>query len=156
MIYGLQKLNGAHPTLWAAMAYLGVTSQYDWKIISGYRDSVEQESLYAIGRTTQLGSKTVTDAHGGQSAHNYGLALDVVPTLDKGVSTVTDTEHPAWRERDTLLANFPGIQPAISTSSGRDWAHVELKDWQMHKEWKNSFTVCTGILAIVALAYGAA
>jgi peptidoglycan L-alanyl-D-glutamate endopeptidase CwlK len=45
------------------------------------RTFAEQDKIYAQGRTTK-GSK-VTNARGGQSYHNYGLALDIVLVLDK-------------------------------------------------------------------------
>lgn len=40
----------------------------------GYRSITEQNRLYAIGRTTQ--GKKVTNARGGYSWHNFGLAAD--------------------------------------------------------------------------------
>lgn len=45
------------------------------------RTNAEQDALYAQGRTTK-GPK-VTNAKGGQSIHNYGLAFDIVLLLDK-------------------------------------------------------------------------
>ena len=45
------------------------------------RTNAEQDELYAQGRTKK-GSK-VTNAKGGQSIHNYGLAFDIVILLDK-------------------------------------------------------------------------
>ena len=52
------------------------------------RTNAEQDELYAQGRTKlfdntgkRLGK--VTNAKGGQSIHNYGLALDIVLLLDK-------------------------------------------------------------------------
>lgn len=44
-------------------------------IISGLRTDVEQDALYAKGRT-RPGAR-VTNARGGQSAHNFGTAFDV-------------------------------------------------------------------------------
>jgi len=41
----------------------------------------EQNALYAIGRSKP--GKVVTNAKGGQSWHNYGLAIDIVLLLDK-------------------------------------------------------------------------
>lgn len=41
----------------------------------------EQNDLYAQGRTKK--GKIVTNAKGGQSIHNYGLAFDIVILLDK-------------------------------------------------------------------------
>lgn len=45
------------------------------KIISGLRTYQEQDALYAQGRTTP-GDK-VTNAKGGQSNHNFGIAFDI-------------------------------------------------------------------------------
>jgi peptidoglycan L-alanyl-D-glutamate endopeptidase CwlK len=45
------------------------------------RSFSEQDNLYAIGRTKP--GKKVTNAIGGQSIHNYGLAFDIVLLLDK-------------------------------------------------------------------------
>lgn len=45
------------------------------KIISGLRTYAEQDALYAQGRT-EPGSK-VTNARGGYSNHNFGIAFDV-------------------------------------------------------------------------------
>lgn len=40
----------------------------------GFRTYAEQDSLFAQGRTTP--GKIVTNAKGGESAHNFGLAVD--------------------------------------------------------------------------------
>jgi len=53
---------------------------------SGLRTFSEQDDLYAKGRTKP--GNIVTQAKGGQSTHNYGLAVDCVPLTDKG--------HPSW------------------------------------------------------------
>lgn len=45
------------------------------------RTFAEQDALFAQGRTKP--GAIVTKAKGGQSAHNYGLALDIVLVLDK-------------------------------------------------------------------------
>lgn len=45
------------------------------RIMQGYRTFAQQQALYAQGRT-QPGS-IVTNAQEGQSAHNYGLAIDL-------------------------------------------------------------------------------
>lgn len=41
----------------------------------------QQDALYAKGRTKP--GKIVTNAKGGQSYHNYGLAIDIVLLIDK-------------------------------------------------------------------------
>lgn len=49
----------------------------------------EQDDLYALGRTKS--GKIVTNAKGGQSYHNYGLAWDIVLLLDKNNDGVFET-----------------------------------------------------------------
>ena len=44
-------------------------------IISGTRTHAEQDELYAQGRTT--GGEIVTNARGGYSNHNFGIAFDI-------------------------------------------------------------------------------
>lgn len=50
------------------------------RITQGLRTFEEQELLYAIGRTKS--GKKVTNAKGGQSIHNYGLAVDICLIID--------------------------------------------------------------------------
>jgi peptidoglycan L-alanyl-D-glutamate endopeptidase CwlK len=45
------------------------------KVIAGLRTYMEQDKLYAQGRSGP--GKIVTQAKGGQSIHNFGLAFDV-------------------------------------------------------------------------------
>ena len=54
------------------------------RIIQGYRTISEQDALYAQGRT-KPGDK-VTNAKGGQSFHNYGLAVDLAIVEDKDIN----------------------------------------------------------------------
>lgn len=49
---------------------------YDVMVYQGYRSIEEQDALYAQGRT-KPGAK-VTNARGGDSFHNYGVAIDIV------------------------------------------------------------------------------
>lgn len=51
------------------------------RIVQGLRTFEEQDGLYAQGRT-KPGSR-VTNAKGGQSLHNYGLAIDFALLYDK-------------------------------------------------------------------------
>ncbi len=54
----------------ARLAEKGIKVVLTW----GYRSITEQNRLYAIGRTTP--GKKVTNAKGGYSWHNFGLAAD--------------------------------------------------------------------------------
>lgn len=51
------------------------------RIVQGLRTIEEQNALYAIGRTTK--GHIVTNARGGSSFHNYGLAIDFAIMYDK-------------------------------------------------------------------------
>lgn len=46
-------------------------------VYEGIRSHDRQDQLYAIGRTAP--GRVVTNARGGQSWHNYGMAIDWVP-----------------------------------------------------------------------------
>lgn len=62
------------------------------RIVQGLRTIEDQNALYAKGRTT-TGPK-VTNAKGGKSYHNYGLAIDYVVM----VGTAIHWEHPLNKE----------------------------------------------------------
>lgn len=51
------------------------------RIIQGLRTIEEQDALYAQGRTKP--GNIVTNARGGSSFHNYGVAIDFAILLDK-------------------------------------------------------------------------
>jgi peptidoglycan LD-endopeptidase CwlK len=53
------------------------SQSFSCKLISGTRTYAEQDALFAIGRTVQLNRRKVTNAQGGQSNHNFGIAWDV-------------------------------------------------------------------------------
>lgn len=59
---------------------LGVTL----RIVQGLRTIEEQNNLYAQGRTAP--GKIVTNAKGGSSYHNYGLAIDLVEITKSGAA----------------------------------------------------------------------
>lgn len=59
------------------------------------RTFAEQNALFAQGRTKP--GKVVTNAKGGQSFHNYGLAVDIVLLVDKNGDGIFETA--AWDTR---------------------------------------------------------
>lgn len=82
-------LSGLWPPFATAIEILQAWCDYyslDAQVVSGYRSMEEQAQLYAQGRTpAEVAAKVkkrgrggaVTDAGPGESAHNYGLAVDV-------------------------------------------------------------------------------
>ena len=86
----------------------------DVLIYCTYRDAEAQNKLYDIGR--RLPGKTVTDAKGGQSMHNYRLAFDWVPLIHG---------KPAWNDKVLYL-----ICGEVAESIGLEWAGR----WKRRKE----------------------
>lgn len=85
----------------------------------------EQNALYAQGRTKP--GAIVTNAKGGESMHNYGLAIDIVLLLDKdGNGTF---ESASWETN----VDFDGDGIA-------DWIEVvkifKMYGWEWGGDWK--------------------
>ena len=78
-----RKLENLHPKV-CTMAKMFIAAcddaGIDVIITSTYRDIESQNALYAQGRTKP--GKKVTNAKGGQSWHNYQLALDFCPIIN--------------------------------------------------------------------------
>ncbi len=78
-----RRLEKVHPLLATRIQTLIETlTQHGLQveIVQGLRTFAEQDGLFAQGRTRP--GPIVTRARGGQSNHNYGLAVDVVPFND--------------------------------------------------------------------------
>ena len=69
-----------------------------------YRSIQEQNNLYAIGRTIK-GNK-VTNAKGGSSFHNYGLAFDIAILLDNDKNGTFESISYAQDENFMKVVNF--------------------------------------------------
>lgn len=87
----------------------------------------EQEDLYKIGR--QIKGKIVTNAKGGLSMHNYGLALDIVLILNDGKAswdTKSDFDGDGksdWQEVVTIFKQY-------GWEWGGDWKFVDYPHFQ--------------------------
>jgi|SRR6185437_1675839 len=77
-----RRLLQVHPTLVekvnAAANFLAMEGQY-FRVAQGLRTYAEQDALYAQGRTAE--GKIVTNAKGGYSNHNFGMAVDCYPFI---------------------------------------------------------------------------
>lgn len=75
-----RRLSQVHPALAARItALLETLAQHGLQVevVQGLRTFAEQDALFAQGRSKP--GPVVTRARGGQSNHNYGLAVDLVP-----------------------------------------------------------------------------
>lgn len=76
----IDRINKLHPKVRSAFKMFVESAEAELnitlRVTYGLRTIAEQNALYAQGRTTA--GKIVTNAKGGQSYHNYGLAIDVV------------------------------------------------------------------------------
>lgn len=89
------------------------------KITDGFRTFAEQNKLYAKGRTT-AGTK-VTNAKGGQSYHNYGLAFDCYFTKNG----VVDFSKPINKEVAAIGQEL-GLEWGGGWKSLKDYPHFQL------------------------------
>jgi len=101
------------------------------KVLSGNRSWEEQDKLYAKGRTAP--GKVVTNARGGQSNHNFGIAIDF--GIFKGSSYLDGSKTKS--KKDLAHRVHKAIGEAAKTSGldtkwGGDWRkpdypHHEIK-----------------------------
>jgi peptidoglycan L-alanyl-D-glutamate endopeptidase CwlK len=88
----------------------------------------EQTALYAQGRT--LPGRIVTNAQAGQSAHNFGLALDVVPIVN-GKCDWEGTDL-VWQQIGAM-GQARGLQwLGAPDSTFHELAHFQLPGWRNH------------------------
>ena len=102
--------------------------QIKLRIVQGYRTYREQDELYAKGRT--MPGSIVTKAKGGQSNHNFGLAIDVFPIWQDGRLHMKK-EDDAENIRLLKLIAHVGIEEGLAWGGNwrkfQDYPHFELK-----------------------------
>lgn len=109
---------------------------YEWFVAQGRRTIADQNALYAHGRNDD--QPIVTKAKGGQSAHNFGLAVDMVPLSMEGQSRLTMD----WDAKDSMFKQYADIAQSMGFVAGyyfrsiHDPDHVEDSSWkQIQAEW---------------------
>lgn len=104
----------------------------DWSISDGRRTISQQNALYAQGRTKP--GKVVTNAKGGQSAHNFGLAADLWPLKNR------DFDWSANQSVFKIMADIAqemGLTAGFYFKSIHDAPHVEDPSWKdMQAAWR--------------------
>lgn len=99
-------------------------------ITQGMRTIAEQNALYAQGRTKK--GAIVTNARGGSSYHNYGLAIDFALLLPDGKSVSWDMKRDGdgdkvadWQEV-AQQAKKLGFEWGGDWSSFKDYSHLQM------------------------------
>jgi peptidoglycan L-alanyl-D-glutamate endopeptidase CwlK len=87
-------------------------------ITSDFRSSDEQDALYRKGRSD--GGSIVTKVKGGQSYHNYGLAIDFALLSSKG-KVIWDTEYDGNRNGKSDWMEVVAIAKKLGFTWGGDW-----------------------------------
>lgn len=135
-----RRIDGLHPEVRAVASQFVQRVEQELgiqlRVTDGFRSFDEQDALYAQGRNGNPGP-IVTNARGGQSYHNYGLAFDVVELRPDGnVSWDTDWEGIGrigeamgleWGGRWTGLVDRPHFQldHGLSTAQLRERVNSE-------------------------------
>jgi hypothetical protein len=104
------------------------------------RSGATQDALYAIGRTVpgkdvipliRPMGRIVTNAQAGQSAHQYGMAIDFVP-MNSGKPDWSGTGY-LWNKA-IELAEAAGMQSLRPMES----AHLQHPKWKLLKDQQNA------------------
>lgn len=91
------------------------------EVVQGLRTIAEQDALFAQGRSKP--GRVVTNARGGQSNHNYGLAVDVVPFANS---------KPNWNAPNSIWIAIGGEAEKLGLEWGGNWKkfldrpHIQL------------------------------
>ena len=135
----LDRINLLHPKLKedALKIYDEIVAALNGSAICRFthtlRTFAEQDALYAQGRT-KSGAK-VTNARGGQSYHNFGMAIDIVLLVDKDKNGTYETA--SW----DIKTDFDGdgkadwmeivaIFKRYGFEAGIDWKFVDAPHFQ--------------------------
>lgn len=118
-----QRLNQVHPelarrvrVLCQRLAASGITVE----VVQGLRSYAEQDKLFAQGRTKP--GKIVTRARGGQSNHNFGLAVDLCP-FENG--------KPNWEASPAIWQRIGNEAERLGLEWGGNWKFVDMPHVQL-------------------------
>jgi hypothetical protein len=140
-----QRLSQLQPQVEkAALAALAQAEKegIDVLITQGLRTYAEQNALYAKGRTAP--GKIVTNARGGYSYHNFGLAFDICLIEDgKAVWNVNSK----WK-RFAAIAKAHGFKWGGDWQNFKDYPHFEMTGGlslaQCRTKWPNGYKPTSG------------
>ncbi len=114
----------------------------DARIISGTRTYPEQDQLYAIGRTIPKNRGKVTNAKGGQSNHNFGIAWDTGVFKDQQyLKTSKPYEDAAAlvKAEAKTLTELENLEWGGDWDSFKDTPHYQLSTGKTTKQVRSLF-----------------
>lgn len=102
-----------------------LSAGHEYHATTGWRSFEAEDALYTQGRT--LPGPVITHARGGQSAHNFGLAVDVVAIKPRlyGQTTAADWAPEAY-EALGFFAQRRGLVWGGAWTAFPDRPHVQL------------------------------
>lgn len=130
----LDRINLLHPKLRedAMDAYNEICNALSGGAICRFsytlRTFAEQDALYAQGRT-KPGAK-VTNARGGQSYHNYGLAIDIVLLVNNGKDALWDNKKDFDKDGQADWMEIVAILKRYGFEWGGDWKFTDTPHFQ--------------------------
>ncbi len=127
----LERAKTIHPILRDELSDIltdcqtAVGSSYSVRFSHVLRTNEEQDYLYSLGRTR--GGNIVTKAKGGDSYHNYGLAVDVVLLIDKDKNGTFESVDWSYKQPfDKVVEIFK----AKGWEWGGDWKFKDMPHFQ--------------------------
>lgn len=116
------RLSGLHPVVRQATERLierSFAAGVPILITQGLRTIAEQDALYAQGRTKP--GNIVTNARGGYSNHNFGVAIDFALLLPDGRSVSWNTLRDGDKDSLPDWSEVVDIAKALGFEWGGDW-----------------------------------
>jgi peptidoglycan L-alanyl-D-glutamate endopeptidase CwlK len=99
-------------------------------ITDDFRSAKDQDALYAQGRSAD--GNVVTNARGGESYHNYGLAIDFALAAPRGEQLIWDMNYDGngnsksdWKEVVEIAKNL-GFEWGGDWAKFKDYPHLQM------------------------------
>jgi peptidoglycan L-alanyl-D-glutamate endopeptidase CwlK len=135
----LDRINTIHPKLIKELGEIyddiceALTGRAICRFAYTTRTFAEQDALFAQGRTKP--GKRVTNAKGGQSYHNFSLAVDIVLLWDKDgngtfETAVWDTKTDFDGDKQSDWMEVVAIFKRYGWEWGGDWRFVDMPHFQ--------------------------
>ena len=113
------------------IASAGLTDGFQVRVISGTRTYDEQNALYAKGRPND--GPSVTNARGGQSNHNFGIAWDVGIFTSTGtyIDDLIKKKVMTSKAVDAAYKKIGAYGKSLGLYWGGDWHNPDYPHFQM-------------------------